>query len=69
MRRTKGQALMLPDDVNRAWAFSFFGQYDQEQGNIMCAQARRELRLRGYMSQSELNALKMKFPHLTTHDK
>jgi len=69
MKRNKGQALMLPDDVNRAWAFSFFGQYDQEQGNIMCAGARRELRLRGYLSNSEVNAIKMQFPHLTTHDK
>ena len=69
MKRNRGQALMLPDDVNRAWAFSFFGIHDTEQGNIMCAGARRELRLRGYLSQSEVNALKMKFPHLTTYDK
>jgi len=69
MKRNRGQALMLPDDVNRAWAFSFFGINDLEQGNIMCAGARRELRLRGYMSNSEVNAVKMKYPHLTTYDK
>lgn len=59
---------MLPDDVNRAWAFSFFGTHDLEQGNIMAAQARRELRLRGYLSESEIAGLKMQFPHLTTND-
>lgn len=59
---------MLPDDVGQAWAFAFFGIVDQKQGNIMAAQARRELRLRGYLSLSECNAIKMQFPHLTTHD-
>jgi len=52
MKRAKGQLAMLPDDVSRVWAFSFFGIEDREQGNIMCAQARRELRLRGYISES-----------------
>ena len=60
---------MLPDDVARVWAFSFFGITDLEQGNIMCANARRELRLRGYLNQSEYNAIKMRFPKLTTYDK
>jgi len=69
MKRTKGQTLMLPDDVHRAWAFAFYGTYDQEQGNIMCAQARNELRLLNLISPSEIAALKMKFPTLTTHDK
>jgi hypothetical protein len=69
MKRTKNQISMLPDDVSRAWATSFFGIHDREQGNIMCAQARKQLRNQGYLSQSEHAAIRMRFPHLTTHDK
>jgi len=68
MKRTKNQVSMLPDDVARAWAASFFGIEDREQMNIMCAQSRKQLRHQGYLSTSEHAAIRMRFPNLTTHD-
>jgi hypothetical protein len=68
MRRKKYQAAILPDDVTRTWAFAFYGFKEIEQGNIMCACARRQLRHQGYLSDSEHAAIRMRFPLLTTHD-
>jgi hypothetical protein len=68
MARKKYQAVILPDDVTRAWAFAFYGLNDTEQGNIMCACARKQLKHMGYLSPSEHSAIRMRFPLLTTHD-
>jgi len=67
-RSKKNQLSILPDDVTRTWGFAFFGLVDLEQGNIMAARARRQLRHQGYLSPSEFSALRMRFPNLTTHD-
>jgi hypothetical protein len=69
MARKKYQAVILPDNVTRAWGFAFYGLNDLEQGNIMAACARQQLRSNGYLSPSEFHALRMRFPKFTTHDK
>jgi len=68
MKKSKNQAVILPDDVTRTWGFAFYGLKDLEQGNIMAACARKQLKHMGYLSPSEHSALRMRYPHLTTQD-
>jgi hypothetical protein len=68
MARKKYQAVILPDDVTRTWGFAFYGLKDIQQGNIMAAGVRRQLKCMGYLSPSEHSAIRMRFPNLTTHE-
>jgi len=58
----------MPTDIERYWAAAFFDSRDTEVINVMAANARRMLICQGELQRNELLRLKMKYPHLTTHD-
>jgi hypothetical protein len=50
------------------WQAAFFDSRDVETLNKMAAMARRMLISQRELQRDELLRLKMKYPHLTTHD-
>ena len=53
----------------KEWQVAFFDVQDNDTLNQLCAFARMQLRACNEITETEIQMLKMKYPHLTTYDK